>query len=166
MRMVAGRREHVDTVLVLPSSAFDRYHRRIAELALAQKLPTCSESSEYVRDGGLLSHGPDFPQTYFRATYVDRLLKGDKPGDLPIERPSNKSRVVLGVPGGIRRYLSKLATQGERQCGQIGINEGGRRTTTARFLRYSGADRRRHVAGGVRLGEQRRRAFPCDRCHS
>jgi putative ABC transport system substrate-binding protein len=74
---------------VLPSPAFNRYRRRIAELALKQKLATCSESSEYVRDGGLLLYGPDFPQMYYRAaTYVDRILKGDKPGDLPIERPS------------------------------------------------------------------------------
>ena len=74
---------------MLPSPAFNRYRRRIAELAFKQKLPTCSESSEYVRDGGLLSYGPAFPQMYYRAaTCVDRTLKGDKPGDLPIERPS------------------------------------------------------------------------------
>ena len=53
--IATARREHVHAVLVLPSPAFNRYRRRIAELALRQKLPTCSESSEYVRDGRLLS---------------------------------------------------------------------------------------------------------------
>jgi putative tryptophan/tyrosine transport system substrate-binding protein len=89
MAIATARREHVDAVLVLPSPAFNRYRRRIGELALKQELATCSNSSEYVRDGGLLSYGRDFPQMYCRAaTYVDRILKGDKPGDLPIERPS------------------------------------------------------------------------------
>ena len=81
--------ERVDGVLVLPSPFFNRYRRRIAELASKQRLPTFSEASEYVRDGGLLSYGPSFPQMYYRAaTYVDRILKGEKPSDLPIERPT------------------------------------------------------------------------------
>jgi putative ABC transport system substrate-binding protein len=87
--IATARRKHVDAVLVLPSPAFDRYRWRIAELALKQKLATCSESSEYLRDGGLLLYGPDFRQMYYQeATYVNRILKGDKPGDLPVARPS------------------------------------------------------------------------------
>ena len=65
-----------------------------------------SESGEYVRDGGLLSYGPSFSQMYYRAaTYVDRILKGKKPGDLPIERPTKfelvvdlRTAKVLGIP--------------------------------------------------------------------
>jgi putative ABC transport system substrate-binding protein len=84
-----ARDERSDTVLVLPSPAFNRNRARIAELATKARLPTFSESSEYVKDGGLLSHGPNFPQMYFAAaSYVDRILKGAKAGDLPIERPT------------------------------------------------------------------------------
>ena len=73
--------------------------------------------------------------------------------------PSNKSSVVLGVPGGIRRYLSNLAfqavaKQGERQCGQNGINEGGSSYGYGTFLALLRRGRRRHVAGGVRLARK------------
>jgi putative ABC transport system substrate-binding protein len=87
--MKTARSERADGVLVLPSPFFNRYRARIADLANAQRLPTISESAEYVVDGGLLSYGPNFPQMYFRAaTYVDRVLRGEKPGDLAIERPT------------------------------------------------------------------------------
>jgi len=87
--MSSARRNRDDGVIVLPSPFFNRYRARIAQLAEKNALPTFSEAKEYVRDGGLLSYGPDFPQMYYRAaTYVDRILKGEKPGDLPIERPT------------------------------------------------------------------------------
>jgi putative ABC transport system substrate-binding protein len=90
-----ARSEQADGVLVLPSPFFNRYRGRIAQLAAEERLPTFSESREYVRDGGLLSYGPSFPQMYYRAaTYVDRILKGEKPGDLPIERPTRFELVV------------------------------------------------------------------------
>jgi putative ABC transport system substrate-binding protein len=90
-----AKRERADGVLVLPSPFFNRYRARIAELAFVHKLPTFSESSEYVRDGGLLSYGPNFPQMYYRAAnYVDRILKGARPGELPIERPTKFELVV------------------------------------------------------------------------
>ena len=91
----AAKGDRADVVLVLPSPFFNRYRARIAELAAAQKLPTFSESSEYVKDGGLLSYGPNFPQMYYRAAnYVDRILKGKQPGELPIERPTKFELVV------------------------------------------------------------------------
>jgi putative ABC transport system substrate-binding protein len=84
-----------DGILVLPSPFLNRYRARIATLAIAQRLPTIGESAEYVVDGGLLSYGPSFPQMYFRAAaYVDRILRGEKPGDLPIERPTTFELVV------------------------------------------------------------------------
>ena len=89
------KRERSDGVIVLPSPFFNHNRARIAELALIEKLPTFGESSEYVKDGGLLSYGPNFAQMYYRAaTYVDRVLKGEKPGDLPIERPTKFELVV------------------------------------------------------------------------
>ena len=68
---------------------FVREHARIAATALARKVPTVTIYSQGVRDGFLMSYGPDFPE-YFRklAGYVDRILKGAKPSDLPIEQPT------------------------------------------------------------------------------
>ena len=91
----SAKRERSDGVVILPSPFFNRYRARIAEVALIEKLPTFSESSEYVKDGGLLSYGPNFAQMYYRAaTYVDRILRGEKPSDLPIERPTKFELVV------------------------------------------------------------------------
>ena len=91
----SAKRERADGVLVLPSPFFNRHRARIAELASIEKLPTFSESSEYVKDGGLLSYGPNFAQMYYRAAaYVDRILKGEKPADLAIERPTKFELVV------------------------------------------------------------------------
>ena len=93
--MKSARSGGVDGVLVLPSPFLNRHRARIATLAIAQRLPTISESAEYVADGGLLSYGPNFPQMHFRAAaYVDRVLRGEKPGDLPIERPTTFELVV------------------------------------------------------------------------
>ena len=91
----SAKSERAEGLLVLPSPSFNRNRARIAEIASRHGLPTFSESSEYVRDGGLLSYVPSFPQMYYRtATYVDRILKGEKPGDLPIERPTKFELVV------------------------------------------------------------------------
>jgi putative ABC transport system substrate-binding protein len=91
----SAKSERTDGILVLPSPFLNRYRARIATLAIAQRLPTIGESAEYVVDGGLLSYGPSFPQMYFRAAaYVDRILRGEKPGDLPIERPTTFELVV------------------------------------------------------------------------
>ena len=100
-----ARREHADGVQVLPSPFFNRYRGRIAERTARIGLPTISEAREYVLDGGLMSYGPSFPRMYYRAaSYVDRILKGSRPGDLPIERPTRfelvlnlKTARVLGL---------------------------------------------------------------------
>jgi putative ABC transport system substrate-binding protein len=60
----------------------------IAGLAVKQRLPSGFPAKEYVEAGGLLSYGPDLVQLSRRgAIYVDRILKGAKPGDLPVEQP-------------------------------------------------------------------------------
>jgi putative ABC transport system substrate-binding protein len=71
------------------ASPFFNYNRaQLIELALQHRLPSIWESSIYVRDGGLASYGPSFADMYRRSVgYVARLLKGAKPGDLPIEQP-------------------------------------------------------------------------------
>jgi ABC-type uncharacterized transport system substrate-binding protein len=76
-------------VHVLPSPAFSRQRARLAELAVKHHLPGIYEDKGYVDAGGLMSYGPNFPDLYRRAaSYVDRILKGAKPGDLPIEQPT------------------------------------------------------------------------------
>jgi len=71
------------------------YQRETVELALEFQLPTSSEQPEFADDGGLLSYGPNSDAQFRRAAYyVDRILKGAKPGDLPIEQPVKIELVV------------------------------------------------------------------------
>lgn len=70
------------------SSILNFHHQRLIALAAQHRLPSIWESSSYVRDGGLLSYGPNFPDMYRRSVgYVARILKGEKASDLPIEQP-------------------------------------------------------------------------------
>ncbi|MDB5604102.1 MAG: hypothetical protein JWP25_1002 [Bradyrhizobium sp.] len=68
---------------------------QVGASALAHKVPTISAPAEQVPYGLLLSYGPDFPD-YFRrvAGYVDKILKGAKPGELPIEQPTRFKLVI------------------------------------------------------------------------
>jgi putative tryptophan/tyrosine transport system substrate-binding protein len=88
-------RERVSVVIVLAAARFLDARRRIASFALASRLPTVSTFREHVEDGGLISYGIDVRQNYRRAAYfVDRVLKGEKPGDLPVEFPTKVELVV------------------------------------------------------------------------
>jgi ABC-type uncharacterized transport system substrate-binding protein len=81
--------QRAQMVLVLSSSLFGLRRSRIADLAIEHRLPTMFTSKTYVRAGGLLSYGPDITAMFRRAAdYVDRLAKGAKPTDLPIEQPT------------------------------------------------------------------------------
>jgi putative ABC transport system substrate-binding protein len=74
---------------MLTSPIVLRAHRRIAQLALQHRLPTVSGFSKFPDDGGLMAYGADFPAMWHQmAGYVDRILRGAKPGDLPVERPT------------------------------------------------------------------------------
>jgi putative ABC transport system substrate-binding protein len=68
---------------------------RINTLALAARLPTMHGSREYVQAGGLISYGPHFPDLFRRAAeYVDKILRGAKPADIPVEQPTNFELVI------------------------------------------------------------------------
>jgi putative ABC transport system substrate-binding protein len=83
---IAQRTEIID---VLASPFFNSSRIRLAALAAKYRLPAMYESSEYVTAGGLMSYGPDLAELFRRAaTYVDKILKGARPGDLPIEQPT------------------------------------------------------------------------------
>jgi putative ABC transport system substrate-binding protein len=72
----------------LNSPEFAFHRRRIAELAVKSRLPAVYVDSEFVNDGGLMSYAPDRSDLFRRAaTYVDKILKGRKPADLPVEQP-------------------------------------------------------------------------------
>jgi putative ABC transport system substrate-binding protein len=71
------------------------YQKRIADFALKTSLPSVSPSEEFVDAGGLMSYGADLANGYRRvATYVDRILKGAKPADLPVEQPTKFELVI------------------------------------------------------------------------
>jgi putative ABC transport system substrate-binding protein len=94
-----------DAVLVMQSPLTDIHGTRVADLALKQRLPTIAMFPTFPSQGGLMSYGPDIRQLYVRmGSYIDRLLKGARPGQLPIERPihfylvvNRKTAAALGV---------------------------------------------------------------------
>jgi len=79
----------------LGSPIIDLHARRIADVTLKQRLPAISPFRAFVVGGGLMSYGPDQTAFYPRAaSYIDRILKGAKPGDLPIEEPQKFDLVI------------------------------------------------------------------------
>ena len=80
---------------VLPSNMFVRERRRLVDLAAKNRLPAVYSGRAAVDAGGLMSYGPNIADNYRRAaTYVDKILKGAKPGDLPIEQPTKFELVI------------------------------------------------------------------------
>ncbi len=88
------RKERVDTLLVNETFAVN-WRRRLLEAATSSRLPTMFVNSDYVKEGGLMAYSPNFPAMFRRAAfYVDRILKGAKPGDLPVEQPTTFELVI------------------------------------------------------------------------
>jgi putative ABC transport system substrate-binding protein len=82
-------------LLVLPSSLFNLHWPRLADLAVRNRVPAISARREFVDAGGLMSYGPDFADQARRAAiYVDRILKGAKPADLPVQQPTKFELVI------------------------------------------------------------------------
>jgi len=89
------KREHADAVFILGDSFFIGQRTQISRLAARYRLPSMFEWKEDVEAGGLMSYGQSAADSYRRAaTYVDKILKGAKPGDLPIEQPTKFEFVV------------------------------------------------------------------------
>ena len=88
-------RERADAILVASSAANNKQQARIIEFAAKKRLPVMYARSEFVDAGGLMSYGADLPHLYRRAAiYVDKLLKGAKPADLPVEQPTKFEFVI------------------------------------------------------------------------
>jgi putative ABC transport system substrate-binding protein len=87
--------ERVEALLVSPDVTFYSRRRQIAELAAATRLPAIYGYRHHVEEGGLMSYGPDIPDQYRRAaSYVDKILKGARPADLPVEQPTKFELVI------------------------------------------------------------------------
>ena len=88
-------RERPDGLFVTLDPFTSLYRRRIAELAIKHRLPAIYEIREYVDAGGLMSYGPSVRDMWRRAaTFVDKILKGAKPADLPVEQPTRFELVI------------------------------------------------------------------------
>jgi putative tryptophan/tyrosine transport system substrate-binding protein len=87
--------ERAGGILILSTPVFIGGARRLAELAMTHKLPTMFGAREHAEAGGLLSYGPDRADLYRRvATYVDKILKGAKPGELPVQQATKFEFVI------------------------------------------------------------------------
>ena len=85
----AAQRERCGAIIVLPSPFFTSQRGQLIELAAKYRMPAIYEFKEFVQDGGLMSYGPNMIRMFRgAASYVDRILRGARPGDLPIERPA------------------------------------------------------------------------------
>jgi putative ABC transport system substrate-binding protein len=88
-------RARAGAMTVLPSAMFLRERRRLVDLAAEHRLPAVYTVKEYVDAGGLMAYAPNLADVVRRAaTYVDRILKGAKPGDLPVEQPTKFELVI------------------------------------------------------------------------
>ena len=87
--------ERVQGLIVLPGPLIARHRTRILELAAKSRLPTMFTDGRHVESGGLMSYAPHYPEMFRRAaTYVDKILKGAKPADLPVEQPTKFELVI------------------------------------------------------------------------
>jgi putative ABC transport system substrate-binding protein len=84
-----------DALLVLPSAVFFNARQRIVDLAAQHRLPAMCPAREFATAGGLVAYGASIPDLYRRsASYVDKILKGANPADLPVEQPTKFELVV------------------------------------------------------------------------
>jgi putative ABC transport system substrate-binding protein len=91
----AMARARAQAVLVLAGPIFFAERQRVAELAIKHRLPTMSTLKEVMEAGGLMSYGPNFEDLFRRgAIYVDKILKGSKPADLPVEQAAKFELVI------------------------------------------------------------------------
>jgi putative ABC transport system substrate-binding protein len=90
-----GAGQRVDAIIVFDDPVLWSYRAQIVALAAARKIPAVYGYRDFVDQGGLMSYGPDRPDQYRRtAIYIDKILKGAKPSDLPIEQPTKFELIV------------------------------------------------------------------------
>jgi putative ABC transport system substrate-binding protein len=97
--------QRANGAIIFPDAFFEQASRSIAAQALKHRLPSISTNHEYSEAGGLMTYGPNLTDNFRRAaTYVDKILKGAKPGELPFEEPTRyhltinrKTAMALGL---------------------------------------------------------------------
>ena len=91
----AARKGRAEAVLVLQSPIFNSQRKQIVELAVKNRLPAIYSAAEWMEDGGLMTYSASLTDLFRRvATYVDKILKGTKPADLPVEQPTKFELII------------------------------------------------------------------------
>ena len=91
----AARQEKSAAVLISQGAFFGTHRAHIADLGIRYRLPTIAGEADYAESGGLMFYGQNIPDTWRRAaSYVDKILKGTKPTDLPVERPTKFELII------------------------------------------------------------------------
>jgi len=91
----AASKERAEAVLALPSFLLNSQRKQVVDLAVKSRLPAIYDRREFVDDGGLTSYATNFADLARRAaTYVDKILKGAKPADLPVEQPTKFELII------------------------------------------------------------------------
>ena len=114
-----------DAVIVLGSGMFWNYRRDIVALINATHLPAIYPEREYADEGGLMAYGTNVPDNFRRAAdYVDRILKGARPGDLPIQEPVRFDLVVnLKTARELGLTVPPLIPRPRRRSHRVGWND-------------------------------------------
>jgi len=91
----AAKRERAQALITTPSPVMNTQRDRIVDFATKNRLPAIYAGPEFVDAGGLMYYGPNYPDLFRRAaTYVDKILKGTKPADLPVEQPTKFELII------------------------------------------------------------------------
>jgi putative ABC transport system substrate-binding protein len=91
----AGKRQAEAALMFVWNPILNPRRKQVAELSVRSRLPTVFREREHVQAGGLMAYGPNIPDLFRRAaSYVDKILKGAKPADLPVEQPTKFELVI------------------------------------------------------------------------
>jgi ABC-type uncharacterized transport system substrate-binding protein len=91
----AAAKERINAVVIIRNSLLNRYPKHIADLAIKYRVPSMCEGPYYVQSGCLMSYSANDAESYRRAAiYVDKILKGAKPAELPVEQPTKFELVI------------------------------------------------------------------------
>jgi len=114
----SAKRNRVEALLIPASSLLVGFRRRVNDLAAQHKLPAICFAPSWAEDGCLLAYGPDIGDNFRRAaTYVDKILKGANPADLPVEQPrkfelvinlKTAKQIVLTIPPNVLARADKI----------------------------------------------------------